>query len=388
FGKTVAIDDDNNTIQYLPVSGSVMTNDFDLEGEIQPFGGYFLYGGNLHSTITSGAILSGSDLEGNPIANAGSITFDARGDYTFTPNGDFTGEVLLSYYICDASGNCADAYLKIIVSPYSIPTIEFNSVVSNNDDHVSFGNTIHGNIFGNDMDPDLDNISLSNIEITNTVTGEVSNHNSLNNMTLISGWDEYGISVNHAGVIGIKENGEFTFNPMNAFVGHVSLNYEICDDQEGQLQSCYNANLTIKVLEPQAAGGNNRPFAGDDFACTVWNKPITGNWMNSDYDNDEDLFNLVGVEVNSIIGRREATFSYPTRKGGTISFFDDGTYDYDPLLDYYGPDQYRYLICDVDTLSKCDSATIYFIVNPIRKDFGDHPAEYATASHYISLDED
>ncbi|MCP4124206.1 MAG: hypothetical protein GY751_20870, partial [Bacteroidetes bacterium] len=46
FGKTVAIDDDNNTIQYLPVSGSVMTNDFDLEGEIQPFGGYFLYGGN------------------------------------------------------------------------------------------------------------------------------------------------------------------------------------------------------------------------------------------------------------------------------------------------------------------------------------------------------
>ncbi|MCP4090151.1 MAG: hypothetical protein GY746_10205, partial [Gammaproteobacteria bacterium] len=32
FGKTVAIDDDNNTIQYLPVSGSVMTNDFDLEG--------------------------------------------------------------------------------------------------------------------------------------------------------------------------------------------------------------------------------------------------------------------------------------------------------------------------------------------------------------------
>ncbi|MCP4090323.1 MAG: T9SS type A sorting domain-containing protein [Gammaproteobacteria bacterium] len=39
-------------------------------------------------------------------------------------------------------------------------------------------------------------------------------------------------------------------------------------------------------------------------------------------------------------------------------------------------------------MSKCDSATIYFIVNPIRKDFGDHPAEYATASHYISLDED
>ncbi len=134
--------------------------------------------------------------------------------------------------------------------------------------------------------------------------------------------------------------------------------------------------------------GNNRPFAGDDFACTIFNVPVTGNWRNSDYDNDGDNFEMQGTSMNlSSESDNPPLYSYSTRKGGEIAFYDDGTFIYNPLEDYYGPDQYRYQICDDGIPQECDSATIYLVVNPIRRDFGDHPALYPTASHHISLDE-
>ncbi|WP_272023594.1 beta strand repeat-containing protein, partial [Olleya namhaensis] len=93
---TDAIADINNTFQDQPVTGNVLTNDEDFEGDNQ--------------TVTANT---------NP-AN-GTVTIDAAGNYTYTPNAGFTGEDTFTYTICD-DGNpqaCDTATVYIEVLPVS-----------------------------------------------------------------------------------------------------------------------------------------------------------------------------------------------------------------------------------------------------------------------------
>ncbi|MBD0833036.1 DUF7507 domain-containing protein, partial [Aestuariibaculum sediminum] len=91
---TFAIDDENTTITGLPVSGDVTTNDFDPEGDNQIFQGFIDENGD---PIASGSTVSGVDSEGNEVANAGTITWNPDGTYTFEPADDFSGTVDIVY---------------------------------------------------------------------------------------------------------------------------------------------------------------------------------------------------------------------------------------------------------------------------------------------------
>ncbi|PKG50191.1 Ig-like domain-containing protein, partial [Olleya sp. 1-3] len=91
---TDAIADINNTFQDQPVTGNVLTNDEDFEGDNQ--------------TVTA-----------NTDPANGTVTIDAAGNYTYTPNAGFTGEDTFTYTICD-DGNpqaCDTATVYIEVLP-------------------------------------------------------------------------------------------------------------------------------------------------------------------------------------------------------------------------------------------------------------------------------
>ncbi|MEP4826783.1 MAG: Ig-like domain-containing protein, partial [Gilvibacter sp.] len=76
FNCTDAIDDINDTYVDLPVSGNVLTNDEDFEGDNQ--------------TVT-----------GNTSPANGSVTVNPDGSYTYTPNPGYVGEDSFEYTICD-----------------------------------------------------------------------------------------------------------------------------------------------------------------------------------------------------------------------------------------------------------------------------------------------
>ncbi|MDC7998423.1 Ig-like domain-containing protein, partial [Gilvibacter sediminis] len=98
FNCTDAIDDINNTFEGSAVSGNVLTNDEDFEGDNQ--------------TVT-----------GNTDPANGTVVVNPDGSYTYTPNPGYTGEDSFEYTICDdgTPQACDTATVYIEVLPDSGP---------------------------------------------------------------------------------------------------------------------------------------------------------------------------------------------------------------------------------------------------------------------------
>ena len=88
---TLAVNDENSTWQDVNVGANVLINDYDQENNTQTFG-TFLDPTTL-APVASGVTVSGLDLSGSPVANAGVLTFDASGNYIFDPAPAFTGTI-------------------------------------------------------------------------------------------------------------------------------------------------------------------------------------------------------------------------------------------------------------------------------------------------------
>ena len=76
--KPLAVDDAVSTQKNTAVNGTVATNDSDVDGNLDA---------NSFVKIT------------NPLH--GTITFNANGSYTYTPNNNFVGLDSISYKVCD-----------------------------------------------------------------------------------------------------------------------------------------------------------------------------------------------------------------------------------------------------------------------------------------------
>jgi hypothetical protein len=164
--SVIAINDENSTWVNTPVSGGTLGNDFDPQGDSPVTFNGFIIGG---ISYTSGTIaISGVDMNGIPVPNAGTITINANGTYTFTPALNFTGVVNLPYSIQDNNLNTAvdTANLRISVNP--MPGIG-NSVIANNDESRVFpGTTVSSNLFANDIDPQSNPFTVQTVMIRRT----------------------------------------------------------------------------------------------------------------------------------------------------------------------------------------------------------------------------
>ena len=74
----VAVNDINNTLANIPVSGNVLTNDYDIDGD--------------QLVVISSPYADPSN---------GTVELKNDGSYTYTPNTDFEGEDFFMYVICE-----------------------------------------------------------------------------------------------------------------------------------------------------------------------------------------------------------------------------------------------------------------------------------------------
>lgn len=347
---TDAINDENSTWQNVNVSGNVLVNDFDAEGHTQNFGSFLLQ--NQSGDIASGAVLGGVDKLGVPVANAGTLTFDANGNFTFDPDPAFTGTVTVPYRLCD-NGNqvkCDTAFLTITVDP--LPTTGLNSVIANNDENVSYGAAVGGSLFVNDRDPQGDAFT-----VTSFVGGTVGTPG------VVAGVDLNGNPVANAGTLTINANGTYTFTPVPGFVGAINVPYTITD----AFGATSTAILHIDVLKDPNGILNDPPIAGDDFGYTTINKPVTGNFISNDSDPNGNPISYMGVTINPAGPATPIGAPVATAQGGTVQFYANGTYLYTPPAGYVGPDRLPYTICDVTVVTPqplCADATIHLLVGP------------------------
>lgn len=347
--NTDAVNDENSTWQDVNVSSAVLSNDFDKESNTQSFGSFISQ--NLSGDMTTGATINGTDKTGTPVANAGSLIFDINGNYTFDPVPSFTGTVSVPYRICD-NGNqakCDTAYLTITVDP--LPTTGINTVIANNDENISYGNTVINNLFVNDKDPQNDAFTVTNI--TGGTVGS--------NFT-VTGIDLNGNAVSNAGTLVVNTNGSYTYAP-GGFVGSISTPYTITD----ALGAASIAVLHIDVLSSPNGLLNDPPFAGDDFSYTTINKSVNGNFVNNDSDPNGNPVSIDGVTIVPGGAHTPIGSAVSTIAGGTVQFYADGTYTYTPPVGYVGPDAVNYTICDITAVAPqplCAEAQIQLLVGP------------------------
>jgi gliding motility-associated-like protein len=109
-----AVNDQYTVNEDEVLNGDVSENDTNTDG--------FIY------TVTSGT-------------SNGTLTMNADGTFTYTPNADYNGFDEFSYEACDENGNCVSASVTIIVVPMGDDTITVAAGFSPNGDNVN--ETLH-----------------------------------------------------------------------------------------------------------------------------------------------------------------------------------------------------------------------------------------------------
>lgn len=286
-----AFDDEVIGEQNDVLSYNVSANDFDVDGDVLTY--------SLVSDVANG-----------------SLTFNADGFFTYTPNTDFFGNDTFEYEVCDAN-LCDTAVVNIIIDQSFSNPIAVDDTYSTNE-----GSSVSGNVSENDVLIDVGTI-------TYTVSDDVNN-----------------------GTLVLNEDGSFSYNPDSGFFGTDVFIYSVCNENE----HCDEAIVTILVNEL-----HTQPVAVNDTLTVTEDGFLLGSVAvnDSDEDGDDLIFTL---EIDAAFG--------------TLVLNADGTFTYTPNPNFFGTDTFVYTVCDDD--GNCDMATVIIIVTPVNDTPGAVDDSYTT----------
>jgi gliding motility-associated-like protein len=264
-----------------------------------------------NTTLTNNVSGNDSDPDGDVLTYSivnntvdGTFTLNADGSFTFIPNIDFFGTVVITYEACDPFGVCDQATVSINVYPVNTTPIAVDDNII-----VNINEVYNGDVSFNDIETDADAITY---EIVTNVT----------NGTLI-----------------FNADGTFTYTPNADFLGTDSFTYSMCDPTE----LCDEATVFIEVVTV-----NNDPVATDDNYTINEDEVLTDNVGTNDTDADGDVL----------------TFAVTTNvANGTLQFQGDGSFIYTPNADFSGTDSFSYSVCDPSGV--CDNADVFITINAV-----------------------
>ncbi|WMX13273.1 cadherin-like domain-containing protein [Aureispira sp. CCB-E] len=367
---TYATNDINTTPTNVTIVGNVLTNDYDQEEDNQTLTGVEIdaNGDGTPETVIGlgvGTTVGGINEDGTPNVNAGTLTQNANGTYTFVPTTGFVGEVTYLYDICDNGQPQACTEAKVTIDVEPAPTTDNGELALAPDVNTTYdGVSVSGQVISNDNDPDGDNILVTgNIQTDTDGDGVVDATVGIGALTTIGGVDRNGNPVSTAGSLIQNGDGTYTFNPVAGFIGVVEYIYTACDD--GAPITCEQTTVTIDVL-PRLYNSTN---AIDDEEFVDKGTTLNDNVLTNDTDVEGD--NQVGG-VSLVTG--------PTN--GSLTLNPDGTYSYTPTNpNFSGNDEFVYSVCDNGSPQVCDTATVYITILDVNKDYGDAPAIYGEVYH-------
>ncbi len=262
----IANPDSTSTLQNVPVTGNLITNDGDPDGDV--------------ITVNTTPVM---------VPANGSVVIHPDGTFTYTPDASFLGTDSFVYEISDSGGVTDTATVTVEVRPDTTGPAN-DSPFAGDDAGIGQKNVpVTGNLLSNDSDPNGDPLTINPTPLTPPVNGTVM----------------------------INPDGSYTYTPNDDFVGTDSFVYEVCDDQG----ACDQATVVITVFD-------STPVATDDFGNTIINTSVTGNVLSNDINNDarDDLrVNPTPVSTptsGTVTLNPDGTFTYLPNVGfvGTDTF--------------------------------------------------------------------
>ncbi len=223
-GELALAPDVNTTHGDLAVSGQVLSNDNDPDGDNILVTGTIVVDtdgdGVVDATrpLNTLATIAGVDENGNPVTNAGSLTQNANGTYTFDPVADFVGVIEYIYTACDDGTpiTCEQTTVTINV----LPSLYNSTNAIDDEEFMDKGTTLTDNVLVNDSD--------------------VEGDNQVGGVSLVTGPTNGSLILN--------ADGSYSYTPTNAtFVGNDAFVYSVCDN--GTPQMCDTATVYLTILD-------------------------------------------------------------------------------------------------------------------------------------------
>jgi hypothetical protein len=303
INELFAINDINQTLVGFNVSGNVLTNDIDPEGD---------------SLFTRTTLISSPS---NGFAN-----LNADGSYNYTPKPNFSGNDVFEYQVCDngAPVVCDTAQVHIQVRK---GFNQFGNNIIGHPDNITIdaNQTFNGCLTCNDVDPENDHLIINTNPISYVKNGKLTIH----------------------------QNGTFSYTPDDNFLGQDNFTYSICDETPESL--CDTVNVTLQV---RPNNGKNDTYATDDAWMQTRNKELRGNLLSNDNDPEGDLQILTGLIPNAAASLLNGV------SNGALTLYPNGDFVYTPNRDFIGNDQFIYQVCDNNPIQACTKATVYISIIP------------------------
>ena len=141
----VAMDEPFITDEDVVLTGNVLGNDTDIDGDIL----------SVNST---------------PVADPanGSVQLNTDGTFTYTPNTNFTGSDSFTYEVSDGNGGTDQAIANITISSVNDVPVAADDSFNTDEDVV-----LTGSVLGNDGDIDGDTLSANTTPIIDPANGSV-----------------------------------------------------------------------------------------------------------------------------------------------------------------------------------------------------------------------
>ena len=238
----------------------------------------------------------------------GLVVIEPDGDFTYTPNANFTGSDIFEYEVCDdgTPSRCSQGKVYVIIEDVII----FNREAVNDIAFVFENGTANGQVLHNDID--FEGATVSIPTDSDAVNGSLT----------------------------MNLDGSYSYQPDIGFTGLDNFYYEACADE--QPAGCDNANVTIRILPEEIT--LSAVILSDDEVETAINTPVRGNVLANDFS-----------PINDVLQINPKTWQGPEHGGLTIN--EDGTFLYSPEAGFTGNDYFIYEVCGLVS-GDCETARV------------------------------
>jgi VCBS repeat-containing protein len=246
----------------------------------------------------------------------GTLTLNADGSFTYTPNADFNGSDSFTYTANDGAVDSNVATVTITVTSVNDPPVTAGDAYTTLEDTPL---TIAApGVLANDDDSHGGAPGEGNTPLTATLVGDVS-----------------------SGMLTLNADGSFTYTPDADFNGTDSFTYTATDSLGG-VSTPATVTITITAVNDPPTANNNAAVTDEDIPVT------TVDVLANDTDIDSGM-----LSVDS--------FTQPAN--GTVVDNGDGTFTYTPNADFNGLDSFTYIASDGSATS--NAATVTITVSPV-----------------------
>jgi gliding motility-associated-like protein len=287
----VAVADTKTTPEDTPVSGTVLTNDSDVDGDSLAV---------TQFTVNGQTYLAGSTATINGV---GTLNINADGTYTFTPEKDYDGPVpVATYEVSDGNGGTATATLTITIIPVKDIEANIDNFQNNEVNGLTGGSA--GNVLTNDK-VDGKPVNASELVITVKDDGGMK-----------------GVTIDALGNLNVPKG-----TPPGTYI----IQYTICDVLVPT--NCDDAIAIVEVFHGVDLAINKRAeetklWEGDEFTyiLTVGNVGGTDASEVVVIDNlpagltfkSAQLVGTSGLQLSTVVEGQKVTMKLPTLKAGQV----------------------------------------------------------------------